>query len=86
MNKTDGKILKRGLKRMSLALMTAAIFVTSVLGFIKVAFVPGYLAVALFLGSVVALGMALVLLYAQGINRKIRTESKGDKNEFDIPV
>ena len=78
MNKTDFSILKRGCKRMVFALVTAALFALSVLGFIKTATSPGYLAVLLFLISVVELGLAFLFLYAQGIVRGKYAESKGE--------
>jgi hypothetical protein len=59
--------IKRGLKCLAFALLTAAIFAVSVYGFIAVATAPGYLAVMLFLGSIVALAVAFTLLYALGI-------------------
>jgi uncharacterized Tic20 family protein len=74
----DTKALTFGLKRTFLALLTAALFVVSVLGFIKVATATGYIAVLTFFGSVLALLASFVLLYAQGITK---TESKGDCNE-----
>ena len=65
--KRNARIVRKGLKRTVLALMTAATFAASVFGFITVASAPGYLAVLLFFTSIVALGFAFVLLYAQGI-------------------
>lgn len=73
--KTDVRALKQGLKRTLLALLTAALFAIAVLGFIAVATAPGYLAVVLFLASIVATGCAFILVYAQGI---IYVGSKGD--------
>ena len=78
MNKTDAKILKRGLKRTGLALLTVVLFAISVLGFIRVATAPGYLAVLLFILSVIWLGMTFILLYAQGIIQKWPKESQGE--------
>lgn len=78
MNKTDAKILKRGLKRVGVAILTTAIFVSSVVGLIVTATAPGYLAVLLFLLSIAGLLAAFVLLYAQGINRRIIKEGKGE--------
>ena len=63
----NAQIVRRGLKRILLALMTAAMFVISVVGFIAVATAPGYLAVLLFFASVATLGCVFILLYAQGI-------------------
>lgn len=77
-NKTDVDVLKRGLKRVVVALVMAATFVIAVLGFIVTAIAPGYLAVILFLASILMLVMAFALLYAQGINRRIHTESQGE--------
>ena len=78
MNKTDAKILKRGLKRVGVAVLTTSIFVSSVVGLIVTATAPGYLAVLRFLLSVVGLLASFVLLYDQGINHRIHTESKGE--------
>ena len=78
MNKADAKILKRGLKRVGVALLTAATFAIAVLGLILTATVPGYLAVLMFLVSALALAAAFTLLYAQGINRRRCEESKGE--------
>ena len=73
--KHDRSIVRKGLKRTLLALITAATFAVSVFGFIKVATAPGYLAVLVFFTSVVALWFAFVLLYAQGIGH---AKSGGD--------
>lgn len=75
MNKNDARVLTRGLKRTLLALLTAAMLAIAVTGLITVAKAQGYLAVALFLASVLALIASLILLYSQGI---IRVESKGE--------
>lgn len=79
MNKTDFSILKRGLKRMTFALFTAALFTLSVLGFIETATATGYWAVLLFIASVISLGLAFLFLYVQGIIRGKYEESKGGK-------
>ena len=86
MSKSDVKTLKMGLKRMALALATAALFALSVWGFFTTASAPGYLAVLLFLASVLWLGMSVVFLYAQGITCKMNAERKGEKNEWNIPL
>ena len=78
MNKTDVKILMRGLKRVGVAILTTAIFVSSVVGLIVTATAPGYLAVLLFLLSIAGLLATFILLYAQGINRRIIKEGKGE--------
>ena len=78
MNKTDFSILKRGLKRMILALFTAALFAGSVWGFIETATATGYWAVLFFITSVLALGLGFLFLYAQGLVRGKYEESKGD--------
>ena len=70
MSKTDEKILRRGLKRMALALLTTALFAIAVAGLVTVAFVSGYWAVLLFFVSLYVMAIALSLLYAQGITRK----------------
>ena len=73
--KWDKTTLMIGLIRTLFALVTAAMFALSVIGFVAVATTPGYLAVALFIASLVALGCVFVFIYAQGI---FCTESKGD--------
>lgn len=78
MYKKDMRILKRGLKRMALSLITAAFFVIAVLGFIIVATAPGYLAVFLFIVSLVSLGTAFLLTYVQGLTRREYEESQGE--------
>ena len=65
--KKDSRVLSRGFKCAILALITAASFVFSVAGFITTAMVPGYLAVALFIVSLLMLGCAVILLYALGL-------------------
>lgn len=65
--KNDSMVVAVGLKRTLLALLTAALFVISIIGFIAVATAPGYLAVILFFASILALVSSFVLLYAQGI-------------------
>ena len=81
MNKTDVNALKRGLRRMAVALLTVVTFAISLLGFITVAMVSGYLAVLAFFVSVFAAGFSVVLLYAQGTVRKKPAESQGETNE-----
>ena len=79
MNKTDANILKRGLRHMGIALLTTAMFVIAVAGFILTAIAPGYVAVILFAMSLVILAIAFVMLYAQGIPAGAYAESKGDE-------
>ena len=74
--RNDKRIVTRGLKRTLLALLTALTFAFSVLCFVAVAKAPGYLAVALFITAIVAMGCSFFLLYAQGISR---IESKGER-------
>ena len=76
MDKNDARVLTRGLKRTALALVTAILFTLAVAGFIAVATAPGYLAVLLFLASLIILGGAFVFLYAQGITHKMFTGNK----------
>lgn len=71
----DVRTLKQGLKRTVFALFTAVTFAFSVCCFIATATAPGYLAVALFLTAIVAMGIAFIFLYAQGI---ARMESQGE--------
>lgn len=73
--KKDASVLKIGLKRTLLALLTAGLFALAVYDFIAVATATGYWAVALFLAAIVLLIAVFTLLYAQGI---IHVESKGD--------
>lgn len=79
MKKTDVAILKRGLKRVALALITTTTFLLAVAGFIGTAFAPGYLAVLLFLISVIVLAIAYCLLYGHGMNPRFNVESKGER-------
>ena len=76
--KTDSAALKLGLKRMMVALFTAILFAISILGLIITAIAQGYLAVLLFLASIVVLGCAFIFLYAQGLTNKTHTERQGD--------
>ena len=78
MSKSDVLTFKRGLKRMALAVVTAVLFATSVFCFIKVATEVGYLAILLFFVALVAMGLSLILLYAQGIISGPNTESAGE--------
>lgn len=75
MNKDDVRVVIVGLKRTLLALLTAAILAISVIGFITVAKVNGYMAVLLFFASVLGLIGSFILLCAQGITR---VESRGE--------
>ena len=65
--KRDSRILGIGFRRTILALLTAVAFAISVIGFIATAKAIGYFAVAYFFGSLMALGGAFILLYAQGL-------------------
>ena len=67
MFKTDLKFLRRGFKRMVLALLTAAAFALAVYGFIVVAGSTGYLAVLQLIVSITMLLLALSLMYVLGI-------------------
>ncbi len=78
MDRNDTRILTIGFKRTLVALLTAALFVASVYGFIVVGHAHGYLAVAMFFASVLGIVGAAVLLYAQGIAHKMQTESQGE--------
>lgn len=78
MSKTDVKILKRGLRRMGLAILTVATFLIAVAGFIATAFATGYLAVLLFFVSLFVLAIAYCMLYGYGMTPKTHVESKGD--------
>lgn len=79
MNKTDITVLKRGLKRMVIAILTAALSAVSIYGFVVVASLTGYRAVIVFLLAVVAAYWAFVLLYTQGSTRKTNAEEQGDR-------
>lgn len=78
MNKTDVNILKRGLKRVALALLTATTFVIALVGFVVTGFATGYLAVMLFFVSALVLAIAYCLLYGHGMNHQVKAESKGE--------
>ena len=73
--KTDVETLKLGLKRMLLAIGTAALFALSVLCFILVATAEGYWAVIVFFAALVFAVCGFIFLYAQGITH---VGSKGD--------
>jgi fatty acid desaturase len=73
--KTDARTLRQGIKRTLIAILTAVLFALSVCCFIAVAFAAGYWAVIVFFSAIVLLGLAFILLYAQGITH---VESKGD--------
>lgn len=75
MNKADLIVLKKGLKRLALSLFTAALFGVSVYGFIVTAMVSGYVAVLLFVTSVVLLLCSFLFLYAHGLDG---TEDQGE--------
>jgi uncharacterized membrane protein len=78
MNKTDVKVLKRGLRRMGLAILTVATFLIAVAGFIATALATGYLAVLLFLVSLFVLAIAYCMLYGYGMDPKTSAENVGD--------
>lgn len=76
--KKDAAYLAKGLRCMVFAIVTAAMFAISVLGFIRVASLTGYLAVVMFIVSIASLVTAIIFLYALGILVKAPVESKGD--------
>lgn len=78
MKETDKRILKRGLKRVLMSLATTIAFLAALYGFYLVAVTEGYVAVLTFIFSLMILGYALVLLYAQGITRKSQSEGQGE--------
>lgn len=78
MNKTDVKILKRGLRRVVLALLTTVTFLVAVAGLVAVVFLPGYAAVLVFIASLLVLATAFGMLYGHGMNPRTHTESTGD--------
>lgn len=76
--KEDATAFKRGLKRMAIALITAALFALSVFNLIWVATANGYWAVLLFFAALVEMAVSVFLLYCQGIIVGKTTESKGE--------
>lgn len=78
MNKNDMSILKRGLRRTVLALVTEIVFALTVFDLVLTARAPGYLAVILFLASILLAGATVVLLYAQGLQDGVHIESVVD--------
>lgn len=78
MNKHDLSILKRGLRRTVLALITEIVFALTVFDLVLTARAPGYLAVLLFLASILLAGATVVLLYAQGLQDGVHIESVVD--------
>lgn len=79
MNKSDARILKRGLRRVTTALLTALVFTMVIVCFITTAMLNGYWAVLVFTAGLLWLGIAFILLYAQGVNRTTLKESKGER-------
>lgn len=67
LTKTDIRVLRRGLKRTGIALLTTILFALSIFSFIKAATATGYLAVVLFFLAIVLMVFAFVFLYAQGV-------------------
>lgn len=65
--KADAKALRRGFKRMLLALLTALLFGLSVYAFVAAATATGYWAVVLVISALVLLLWTFILVYAQGI-------------------
>jgi hypothetical protein len=78
MNKNDMSILKRGLRRTVLALVTEIVFALTVFDLVLTARAPGYLAVLLFLASILLAVATVVLLYAQGLQDGVHIESVVD--------
>lgn len=78
MNKNDMSILKRGLRRTVLALITEIVFALTVFDLVLTARAPGYLAVLLFLASILLAVATVVLLYAQGLQDGVHIESVVD--------
>ena len=71
--KADARTLGRGIKRMTLALITAAMFALAVNSFLMVGFKSGWWAVVAFMCGIVLSLIAVFLLYAQGIARVGKT-------------
>lgn len=67
--KDDARIMGTGIKRMILALITAALFALMVNSFLMVGVKVGWWAVVAFLAGIILLLLAVGLLYAQGITR-----------------
>jgi hypothetical protein len=78
MSKTDANVLKRGCKRMLLSLLTMMLFALAGICFYAVAISHGYLAVICFIAALGWLVLALTLLYAQGLTRRMHKESQGE--------
>lgn len=78
MNKHDLRILKRGLRRTVLALVTEIVFALTVFDLVLTARAPGYLAVLMFLASIQLAVATVVLLYAQGLPDGVHIESVVD--------
>ena len=72
----DIRVLLRGIKRTTIALCTLLSIGSSVYGFISVAKATGYIAIAIFLASIVLLMASGILLYAQGITIKGKVSRK----------
>ena len=70
--KRIGKILMKGLWRMTCGSVTAGLMAVAVWGFTMIASEDGYAAVVNFMGAAVALGMSIVFLYVLGGGKKRR--------------
>ena len=79
MNNTDLTILKRGFKRVVIALLTVALSAVALCGFVMVATQTGYRAVVAFGLSMVAARGAFILFYALGHNLKARVRKKATR-------
>lgn len=78
MSKSDINTLKRGLKRVGVALITTLSFALCAAGFILTAFIPGYAAVLVFIASIIVLLFSVSLLYAQGVNPQRKVGKPGE--------
>ena len=65
--KDDALTMSRGIKRMVIAMVTAALFALAVNSFLMISTKVGWLAVVAFLGGIILLLIAVFLLYVQGI-------------------
>lgn len=70
--KRIGKILTKGLWRMTCGSVTAGLMAVAVWGFTTITKEDGYAAVVNFIGAAVVLGMSVIFLYVLGGGKKRR--------------
>lgn len=73
------RTLVTGLTRMVYGTLTAGTFAVAFYGFLAIPGEGGYAAVIDFVAAVASLVVATACMYSLGINRKVKSERKGNK-------